>query len=91
MSSPSSSGTVAILRTMWRNLPAANLYFLRTLVFPELMRFQEEKISASGGDLGGSLIFPKRIGFTGTQQAIVNKHTMQPLTHSAMQQRCHHS
>ena len=30
------------------------------------MHFQMQKISASGGDLGCDLIFPRRIGFTGT-------------------------
>jgi hypothetical protein len=66
VNSTQSRGTTTVLFQLWRNLAGPNLYFLRTLVFPELMRFQEEKVSASGGDLGGALVFPKRIGFTGT-------------------------
>ena len=30
------------------------------------MRFQDEKLSASGQDLGGSILFGQRIGFSGT-------------------------
>ena len=41
-------------------------YHLSKIVFPAHMRFQRQKISASGNDLGGDLLFPKRIGFTGT-------------------------
>lgn len=50
---------------------AVQKYFLTSAIFPRLLRFQTEKISASGGDLGGYLVFPKRIGFTGTPSDIL--------------------
>ena len=34
--------------------------------FPKTMEFQETKLSASGQDLGGSILFPLRLGFSGT-------------------------
>ena len=48
-----------------------HLLLPRTLVFPPLMQFQVEKISASGGDLGGKFVFKKRVGFTGTLSSML--------------------
>jgi len=41
-------------------------YFLVKLVFPRVLRRSEEKLSASGVDLGGEAIFGTRLGFSGT-------------------------
>jgi hypothetical protein len=41
-------------------------YYLREFIFPEYMRYQTTKLSASGQDLGGSMLFGRRIGFSGT-------------------------
>jgi len=41
-------------------------YYLRQHVFPACMNFQSIKISASGHELGSTLLFSKRIGFSGT-------------------------
>jgi hypothetical protein len=41
-------------------------YYLRQHVFPALMNFQATKISACGHELGSSILFGKRIGFSGT-------------------------
>ena len=36
------------------------------IVFPDVMRHQGLKISASGQELGGEMIFSRRLGFSGT-------------------------
>ena len=41
-------------------------YYLRHHVFPACMNFQRLKISACGHELGSSLLFGKRVGFSGT-------------------------
>jgi len=41
-------------------------YYLRQHVFPACMNFQSIKISACGHELGSSMLFRKRIGFSGT-------------------------
>lgn len=41
-------------------------YYLRQHVFPACMNFQSIKISACGHELGSTLLFRKRIGFSGT-------------------------
>ena len=35
-------------------------------VFPQTMEFRPQKLSASGQELGGSLLFERRFGFSGT-------------------------
>jgi hypothetical protein len=51
---------------LWKNYNPAIDYYLRTHVFPRVMRCQEEKISASGQALGSSLLFNSRLAFSGT-------------------------
>ena len=41
-------------------------YYLDQFVFPLTMEHHHEKISASGQDLGGEMLFSKRLGFSGT-------------------------
>ena len=41
-------------------------YFLVKLVFPRVLRRSQEKLSASGVDLGGDAVFGTRLGFSGT-------------------------
>lgn len=49
-----------------RNVPNANLFYLDEIIFPETMQHQGLKLSACGQELGGSMLFTKRIGFSGT-------------------------
>jgi hypothetical protein len=35
------------------------------------MEFQPSKLSASGQDLGGSILFPLRLGFSGTPSSLL--------------------
>ncbi|CAE7770562.1 unnamed protein product, partial [Symbiodinium sp. CCMP2456] len=57
---------MAQLFELLRKLPSAVHFYLEQSVFPQFMRFQDEKLSASGQDLGGSILFGQRIGFSGT-------------------------
>jgi|JI9StandDraft_2_1071091.scaffolds.fasta_scaffold61821_2 hypothetical protein len=41
-------------------------YYLDQFVFPLVMEHHHEKISASGQDLGGEMLFSRRLGFSGT-------------------------
>ena len=41
-------------------------YYLKQHVFPTCLNFQETKLSACGHELGSSLLFRNRIGFSGT-------------------------
>jgi hypothetical protein len=47
-------------------LPHVMEYYLDQFVFPLTMEHHHEKISASGQDLGGEMLFSKRVGFSGT-------------------------
>lgn len=48
------------------NIPRVIQYYLDTFVFPLTMEHHHEKISASGQDLGGEMMFGQRVGFSGT-------------------------
>jgi hypothetical protein len=54
------------LHAMVRRVPQLVAYYLRQHVFPACMNFQKLKISACGHELGSSMLFSKRIGFSGT-------------------------
>ena len=58
--------SMSAVTALLKDSQAVLQYHLSQIVFPEHLRFQKQKISASGSDLGGDLVFPKRIGFTGT-------------------------
>ena len=55
-----------MLRLMLHKSQSVIKHHLTSSVFPTLMHFQVQKISASGGDLGGNILFERRLGFTGT-------------------------
>ena len=54
------------LFALLHRLPSMIHYYLRHHVFPACMNFQRLKISACGHELGSSLLFGKRVGFSGT-------------------------
>ena len=41
-------------------------HYLTEHIFPQLLLYQNMKLSASGVDLGGDMLFAKRLGFSGT-------------------------
>ncbi|KPA78926.1 hypothetical protein ABB37_05990 [Leptomonas pyrrhocoris] len=47
-------------------VPEVIHYYLCSTIFPRTMNFQQLKISACGHELGSSMLFTKRIGFSGT-------------------------
>lgn len=49
-----------------KNIPQAMEYYLDSFVFPLVMEHHHEKINASGQDLGGEMLFGRRVGFSGT-------------------------
>eukprot|EP00300_Choanocystis_sp_HF-7_P004938 c13792_g1_i2.p1 GENE.c13792_g1_i2~~c13792_g1_i2.p1 ORF type:complete len:2271 (-),score=731.14 c13792_g1_i2:47-6859(-) len=59
-------GQMTNLYRVLHKSPAVLRYYLEEIVFPTFMLYHSEKISASGVDLGGSMLFHRRIGFTGT-------------------------
>eukprot|EP00967_Tisochrysis_lutea_P022389 scaffold25495_cov30-Tisochrysis_lutea.AAC.5 len=50
-------------------MPIFDLLHLHT--FPQTMEFQPHKLSASGQDLGGSILIPLRLGFSGTPSSLL--------------------
>ena len=49
-----------------RKLPSAIHFYLENCVFITYTQHQHIKLSSSGQELGGSMLFPSRIGFSGT-------------------------
>eukprot|EP00931_Biecheleriopsis_adriatica_P032930 TRINITY_DN19156_c0_g1_i1.p1 TRINITY_DN19156_c0_g1~~TRINITY_DN19156_c0_g1_i1.p1 ORF type:complete len:5580 (-),score=1373.58 TRINITY_DN19156_c0_g1_i1:6-15065(-) len=59
------------LYELFRRLPSAIHFYLETSIFPNFMRFQEQKFSASGQEMGGSILFKQRLGFSGTPSELM--------------------
>ena len=57
---------VETLFKMMRFVPEVIEHYLDKHVFPETAKHQGMKLSATGQELGGDLLFPKRVGFSGT-------------------------
>lgn len=49
-----------------RRVPQVIEWYLYNHVLPLTMRFQPQKLSASGQEIGGGLVFGRRLGFSGT-------------------------
>eukprot|EP00967_Tisochrysis_lutea_P092453 scaffold133291_cov31-Tisochrysis_lutea.AAC.4 len=60
------SPKVARLYQLLHKLPAAVHWYLEQTVFPTYTQHQHVKLSASGQELGGSMLFDQRLGFSGT-------------------------
>eukprot|EP00049_Salpingoeca_infusionum_P014496 m.271712 g.271712 ORF g.271712 m.271712 type:complete len:4223 (+) comp15683_c19_seq1:207-12875(+) len=64
---PSNPRQMKQLHSLISKLPHVCYYYLRQHVFPSTMRSQAIKLSASGVDLGSSILFGRaRLGFSGT-------------------------
>jgi hypothetical protein len=57
---------MSVTYTLLRNIPHVIQYYLDQFVFPLTMDHHHEKVSASGQDLGGEMLFGRRVGFSGT-------------------------
>ena len=63
---PSDAKQFSSLYRLSHDLPHLIHYYLCQHIFPATMNFQETKISACGHELGSSILFDGRIGFSGT-------------------------
>ena len=57
---------MSVTFNLLRKLPQVVEYYLDTFVFPLVLEHHLEKISTSGQDLGGDMMFGRRVGFSGT-------------------------
>ena len=57
---------VDLLYRLLFKLPHIIESYLDTFIFPLTMLHQSMKLSASGQELGGDLLFSKKLGFSGT-------------------------
>ena len=56
-----------VLRTSTRVID----YYLQEMIFPTFLRYQRHKISASGQEIGGDILFKTRVGFSGTPSSLL--------------------
>ena len=54
------------LKQLWSLEPLVLHFYLNRFVFPEHMRTQKLKLSASGQSVGGDMLVGRRVGFSGT-------------------------
>jgi hypothetical protein len=52
-------------------LPHVVMFYLNDIIFPEVLAHQGLKISSCGQELGGDMLFGRRIGFSGTPSDIL--------------------
>ena len=57
---------MSVTYNLLRNISPVIYYYLHNFVFPLTMEHHHEKVSASGQDLGGEMLFGRRVGFSGT-------------------------
>ena len=60
-----------VLYPLLGRLPHAVMYYLNEVIFPEVLAYQGLKLSACGQELGGDMLFGRRIGFSGTPSDIL--------------------
>lgn len=59
------------LHRLLRCIPDVVYYYLSSHVFPRTMLFHRQKISACGHELGSSILFRRRLGFSGTPSSLL--------------------
>ena len=62
---------LARLYQLFRYEPLAALEYLRWCVFPRCLQHRSVKLSASGEEIGGSIVFGTRLGFSGTPSSLL--------------------
>jgi hypothetical protein len=55
-----------VVYQLLHKVPNVVHHYLSTVIFPDVMRHQGIKISACGQELGSEMLFPRRLGFSGT-------------------------
>lgn len=61
----------AMLYGLLKLLPEAVRFYLEEFVFPVTMIFQNLRLTANGQDLGGEMLFKRRVGFSGTPSDLI--------------------
>lgn len=67
----SDSEQFKVLYPLLHRLPHTIAYYLHEIIFPEVLAYQGLKLSACGQELGGDMLFGRRIGFSGTPSDIL--------------------
>ena len=62
---------VTRLHRLFARDPTAIALYLRKCVFPLCLRHRTLKLSAGGEELGGSIVFGTRLGFSGTPSSLL--------------------
>ena len=62
---------LARLYQLFHYEPLAALEYLRRCVFPSCLQHRSVKLSASGEEIGGSIVFGTRLGFSGTPSSLL--------------------
>ena len=60
-----------VLYPLLFKLPHTVMHYLNDIIFPEVLAHQGLKLSACGQELGGDMLFGRRIGFSGTPSDIL--------------------
>ena len=60
-----------VLYPLLFKLPHTVMFYLNDIIFPEVLAHQGVKLSACGQELGGDMLFGRRIGFSGTPSDIL--------------------
>jgi hypothetical protein len=60
-----------VLYPLMFKLPHVVMYYLNEIIFPEVLAHQNLKLSTCGQELGGEMLFGRRIGFSGTPSDIL--------------------
>lgn len=68
---PKDSEQFAVLYPLLFKLPHPVMHYLHELIFPEVLAYQGLKLSTCGQELGGDMLFGRRIGFSGTPSDIL--------------------
>jgi hypothetical protein len=64
-----------VLYPLMFKLPHVVMYYLNEIIFPEVLAHQNLKLSTCGQELGGEMLFGRRIGFSGTPSVVIFIHT----------------
>lgn len=65
------AGYLDLLYRILLHCPHVVRFYLANLVFPEHLAHQHMKLSANGQDVGGELLFSRRIAFSGTPSSLL--------------------
>ena len=66
---------MSVTYNVLRSIRTVIQYYLNSFVFPLTMEHHHDKISVSGQDLGGDMLFGRRVGFSGTPSDLLPEDT----------------